>query len=281
MGNLRDYLEIMRPVNSVMVGVAIIIGLVITGGINILNNWTMLFYSFITGLTISGASMAINDFFDRDIDAINEPKRPIPSGRITPNGAVIFTLVLSIVGITASWLISLDSLIVAIVAWVIMMVYSMWGKKTGFLGNLMVSTCITLPFIYGGLLSGEIRTSLSFSLLAFLSNTGREIIKGIVDIQGDKAAEIRTIAVTHGATIAANIATFFFIIAVVSSVIPVYLNLVSFWYIPFVLITDIGLIVSSYQILNDPGRETSRKIKTRILYLMIFGLIGFAAGSLI
>ena len=162
-----------------------------------------------------------------------------------------------------------------------MMAYSMWGKRTGFLGNLMVSSCISLPFIYGGLISGKIPASLSFSLLAFLSNTGREITKGIVDIQGDKTAGIRTIAVTRGATRAADIATLFFIGAVASSVIPVYLDLVSFWYIPFVLTTDIGLIMSSYQIIADPSRETSRKIKTRILYLMIIGLIGFAAGSLI
>jgi 4-hydroxybenzoate polyprenyltransferase len=73
----------------------------------------------------------------------------------------------------------------------------------------------------------------------------------------------------------------FFIAAVASSVIPVYLSLVSYWYIPFVLTTDMGLIVCSYQIIADPSRETSRRIKTRILYLMLMGLIGFAAGSLI
>jgi geranylgeranylglycerol-phosphate geranylgeranyltransferase len=122
--------------------------------------------------------------------------------------------------------------------------------------------------------------SLSFSLLAFLSNTGREITKGIVDIEGDRAARVNTIAVKRGAIRAADFATLFFIGAVVSSVIPIYLNLVSFWYIPFVLVTDIGLIVSSYQIIVDPSRKTSRAVKNRILYLMLMGLIGFAAGSL-
>ena len=281
MGGPNDYLEIMRPINSLMVGVAIIVGAVITGGINILDNLIILFYSFLTGFTLTGASMAINDYYDRKIDAINEPKRPIPSGRISPQSAVVFTVILSVIGLASSWQISVGAFIIAIFAWAIMMAYSMWGKRTGFLGNLMVSSCISLPFIYGGLISGKIPASLSFSLLAFLSNTGREITKGIVDIQGDKAAGIRTIAVTRGATRAADIATLFFIAAVASSVIPVYMNLVSFWYIPFVLTTDIGLIVSSYQIIADSSRETSRKIKTRILYLMIIGLIGFAAGSLI
>ena len=281
MGGPRDYLEIMRPINSIMVGVAIIIGAVITGGINILDNLIILSYSFLTGFSLTGASMAINDYYDREIDAINEPKRPIPSGRISPQSAVIFTVVLSVLGLASSWQISMGAFIIAVFGWAVMMAYSMWGKRTGFLGNLMVSSCISLPFIYGGLISGKILASLSFSLLAFLSNTGREITKGIVDIQGDKSAGVRTIAVTRGATRAADIATLFFIAAVASSVIPVYLDLVSFWYIPFVLTTDIGLIASSYQIIADPSRETSRKIKTRILYLMIIGLIGFAAGSLI
>lgn len=73
----------------------------------------------------------------------------------------------------------------------------------------------------------------------------------------------------------------FFLAAVASSVIPVYLELVSFWYIPFVVVTDLGLIYSSYQIVSDPARETARSVKKRILYLMLIGLIGFAVGSLI
>ena len=49
MGSPKDYLEIMRPVNSFMVGAAIIVGAAITGGIQLLSNWTLLLYSFITG----------------------------------------------------------------------------------------------------------------------------------------------------------------------------------------------------------------------------------------
>ena len=102
-----------------------------------------------------------------------------------------------------------------------MMLYSMWGKKTGLLGNIMVSTCIALPFIYGGLLSGKIWRSLSFSLIAFLSNIGREITKGIVDVAGDESAGVNTVAVFYGADRAANLATIFFLSAVVLSIIPV------------------------------------------------------------
>lgn len=281
MGDPSDYFELMRPVNSIMVGLAIIVGALITGGTWILNNLVVLFYSLLTGFTLTGASMAINDYYDRKIDAINEPHRPIPSGRVSARNALLFSVVLSVIGLISSWLVSLGAFSLALFAWFVMMIYSMWGKRMGFLGNLMVSTCISLPFIYGGLLSDKIWTSISFSVIAFLSNTGREITKGIVDIEGDRVDGVNTIAVLHGAKTAAYIAVLFYLSAVTASIIPVLLELVSLWYVPFVVVTDIGLIFSSYQIVTNPSRETSRSVKNRILYLMIIGLVGFAAGSLI
>ncbi len=281
MGSPRDYLEIMRPVNSVMLGIAIIIGAFITGGTEILSDGWSLVFAFLTGFTMSGAAMAINDYYDREIDAVNEPKRAIPSGRISPRAAVIFTGFLSFVALASSYLISMEALLIAAFAWVVMMVYSIWGKKTGFPGNLMVSVSVALPFMYGGIMTGSLAASLSFSGIAFLANTGREITKGIVDVDGDKREGVRTIAVTSGEKNAARVASLFFLSAVLVSFYPVYSNLVSFWYIPFVAITDLGLIYSSYQVMRDPTRETSRQVKTRILYLMLAGLIGFAAGSLL
>ncbi|RLG96336.1 hypothetical protein DRO27_02530 [Candidatus Bathyarchaeota archaeon] len=281
MGTPKDYIEIMRPVNSVMLGVAIIIGAFITGGTQILGDWVSLVYAFLTGFTMSGAAMAINDYYDREIDAINEPHRAIPSGRISPRSAVVFTGFLSVIGLASSYMVSLEALLIAVFAWILMMTYSMWGKKTGFLGNLMVSASVALPFMYGGVMTGSLAASLSFSGIAFLANTGREITKGIVDVDGDREAGVRTIAVTSGEKNAAIIASLFFLSAVLVSIYPIYSQLVSFWYIPFVAITDLGLIYSSYQVTRDPTRETSRQVKTRILYLMLVGLIGFAAGSLL
>jgi len=268
-------------VNSVMLGAAIIIGAFITGGTQILGDWVSLVYAFLTGFTMSGAAMAINDYYDREIDAINEPQRAIPSGRISPRSAVVFTGFLSVIGLASSYMVSLEALLIAVFAWIVMMTYSMWGKKTGFLGNLMVSASVALPFMYGGVMTGSLAASLSFSGIAFLANTGREITKGIVDVDGDRKAGVRTIAVTSGEKNAAIIASLFFLLAVLVSIYPIYSQLVSFWYIPFVAITDLGLIYSSYQVTSDPTRETSRQVKTRILYLMLVGLIGFAAGSLL
>jgi geranylgeranylglycerol-phosphate geranylgeranyltransferase len=142
--------------------------------------------------------MAINDYFDREIDAVNEPSRPIPSGDVKSVEAIVYSFLLSLVGLSTAYLTGFASLGVAVFSWLVMMVYSMWGKRTGFLGNLMVSTCIALPFIYGGIIAGNVSAPLLFSALAFLSNTGREVTKGIVDTEGDGARGVRTIAVAYG-----------------------------------------------------------------------------------
>jgi geranylgeranylglycerol-phosphate geranylgeranyltransferase len=162
-----------------------------------------------------------------------------------------------------------------------MMAYSVWGKKTGFPGNLMVSICITFPFLYGGILSDRVEASILFSLLAFLTNTGREITKGIVDVEGDRSRCVNTLAVRFGAETAAKVASAFYVSGALASVLPIIMNQTSMWYIPFVIVTDSGLLFGTYNLLRDPSRETSRKVKIQTLYWMFFGLIAFAAGSLI
>lgn len=281
MGKAGSLLEITRPVNSVMLGIAIIVGAAVTGGTSILGEPLPLLYSFVTGWALTGASMAVNDYFDREIDAVNEPGRPIPSGRVTPGEALSLTAVLSLTGLTASYLVSRQAFAVAGFSWVVMMMYSAWGKRTGFPGNLMVSTCIALPFVYGGVLTGNLVVSVYFGFIAFLSNTGREVAKGIVDVEGDRSAGVMTVAVSKGAETASRVAAAFFMAAVAASVVPLYLGLVSLWYVPFVAATDVGLAHCAMSLVRDPSRENSRRLKNRVLYLMLVGLMGFAAGSLL
>jgi geranylgeranylglycerol-phosphate geranylgeranyltransferase len=281
MSRVNGFIRIIRPVNSLMMGVSVLVGAVMVGGVKGTGLDWDLALAFITGFTLSGAAMTINDYYDMDVDAINEPGRPIPSGLVKPREAVAYTFLLSAVGLYASWLVSWQTLGIAIFAWAVLMAYSSWGKRTGFFGNLMVSTCIALPFIYGGVMVSNSSPSLLFSLLAFLTNTGREITKGIIDMEGDRVEGIRTIAVRWGARTASRVAALFYMASVTISIIPIYFGLVSIWYSPFVALTDMGLLYEALTIVRDPSRENSRRVKKRILYWMLFGLLGFAAGSLL
>jgi geranylgeranylglycerol-phosphate geranylgeranyltransferase len=116
--------------------------------------------------------------------------------------------------------------------------------------------------------------------MAFLSNTGREITKGIVDVQGDKAQNVKTLAVSFGERKAAIIAVIFYISAVLLSPIPWLLNLVSFWFIPLVIVTDFGFVASSSMLLKDYSRKNARKIKNIVLLWFIIGLLAFIVGTM-
>ena len=115
--------------------------------------------------------------------------------------------------------------------------------------------------------------------MAFLSNTGREITKGIVDVKGDKAQGMKTLAVRYGDRNAAAVAVLFYVSAVSLTPLPWILRLVSFWFIPFVLVTDAGLIGSSFLLLRDYSRENARKIKNLVLLWFIIGLLAFVFGA--
>ncbi len=279
MSKLRGLVSIIRPVNAAMMGFSILVGILISGRLDNVALPTLLF-SFIVGFTLTGAAMVINDYFDRAIDEINEPHRPIPSGSVKPGEALIFCGFLSLIGLGTAWATGVNTLIIALFAWSIMMLYSAWGKRTGLLGNLMVSVCIAIPFLYGGVLSGRLDSTLIFSSLAFLTNTGREITKGIIDVEGDSTENVKTIAVVHGARVAAFSASFFYITSVLLSSIPIILNLVSILYIPFVIVTDIGLVYASLDLLRNQDRVNARKVKNQVMYWMLSGLLAFGAGTI-
>jgi len=259
---------------------AILVGASLTGLGNM--HWLSLLYGAVTAFTLTGAAMAVNDYYDFDIDKINEPNRPIPSGEVSKKTALLTTGILTAVGFVFAYAVSLSCLLFAIAAWAIMVAYSTFGKRSGLAGNLLVSACISAPFLYGSLIAVNLIevNILLFASMAFLSNTGREVAKGIVDVQGDAAHNIKTLTVVFGERKAAFAAAALFVFAVCLSPLPLIFNLVSFWFVPFVLVTDGGLIWCSASLIKNSSRASARKIKKIVLFLFIFGLLAFVFGML-
>jgi geranylgeranylglycerol-phosphate geranylgeranyltransferase len=280
MDKISGLVRLMRPINCAMMGFAVFVGAVLANPQFSSVDWLSILYGFVTGFTLTAASMTINDYYDRAIDAINEPSRPIPSGSVSAREALAFVSVLSAVGFVFAYLTSVLCLMVAIISWIVVVTYVTVGKRSGLPGNLLVSTCVAIPFIYGSItvLSQVPLSVLLFTLMAFLSNTGREITKGIVDVKGDKAEGIKTLAVRYGEKNAAVVASLFYVSAVSLTPVPWILSLVSFWFIPLVLVTDVGLVVSSAVLLKDYSRESARKIKKLVLLWFVIGLLAYVFG---
>jgi geranylgeranylglycerol-phosphate geranylgeranyltransferase len=268
-----------------MMGLATIIGILLSGK-NVFYYNEFLFapiLGFLTAFTFTGASMAINDYYDREIDIINEPGRPIPRGALKPSEALTLAIILIGIGLTSALFTNLTCFVLSLIALTIFVTYSTLGKRTGLLGNFLVSACVSIPFIYGSfILSSDLKlNAILFSALAFLSNTGREITKGIVDIEGDRSQNIKTIAATYGADSAAHAATGFYISAVVLSMLPLMWRLVSFLYIPLIVMTDLGFLTTSISLIRDYSRENARRNKKLVLIWMLMGLVAFTVGVII
>lgn len=277
-------IQLLRPINCLVMGFAVIVGIVVAIPIFPFREDVMIngLLSFTTAFTFLAAANVVNDYHDRNIDAINKPNNPIPSGIVHPSEALGYAFILSLTGFITALLTNVSCLIVAAIAWILFMTYATMGKRTGLMGNFMVSACMAIPFIYGGLAveKGLNLALILFSTMAFLSSTGREVTKGIVDVQGDRLHGVKTIAVLYGSRTSAIAAVSFYVASVVLSFLPSILGIVHAWYLPLVILADGGFVFSSVSLLGDYSRENARRVKNLVRLWMVIGLLAFIAGKL-
>jgi geranylgeranylglycerol-phosphate geranylgeranyltransferase len=235
---------------------------------------------FPVAFLLTAATMALNDYYDRYIDSVNNPRRPIPSGAVSAPTALFCTFLFSAIGISISALVNLPALVIAAVSLVFMVYYNIMGKRTGFFGNIIVSACVSLPFIFGGYAVENMKPLLwIFASTAFLSNLGREVVKGVADVEGDRMHDVMTLAVLFGPRHASFVASALFTGAIGLSVLPQIFRLVSTYYLPAVLISDLGFASSILSFLKDCSTVNAKVVKNRILIWMALGLFAFLVGS--
>jgi geranylgeranylglycerol-phosphate geranylgeranyltransferase len=161
-----------------------------------------------------------------------------------------------------------------------MVYYNTKGKKTGLIGNAVVSFNVALPFFYGGLAVNSIRPLLFiFSVVAFLANFGREVAKGIADVRGDSLLQVRTLAVVRGTKVAALASAGLFVTAVLLSFLPPFLERISWLYFPPVIVADLGFLYSASRLVSNQTPENVRAVKGHVLLWMMLGLVGFLLGG--
>ena len=89
-------------------------------------------------LILAGGN-ALNDYFDFEIDKVNKPKRPIPSGRITRSDAFMLSMVFFLLGLAFAKSINRFCLGISILNTLILVIYARWGKKMIFISNITVA----------------------------------------------------------------------------------------------------------------------------------------------
>jgi len=275
----KGYIKIMRPANCAMMGLAVIVGGVMASGKVGFDIRLML--GFVTGFALAAVVNVQNDIYDLELDKINRPERPLPSGELGKRSAMAFASALLLIGLAAATFTSPLCVVVAALSALLGALYNSSIKRTGLLGNIVVAFIVSMPFPYGWLVVGGSGGPLLllFTLISFCAVLGREIAKGMADVEGDAQKGIRTVAVANGMSIAANAVAALFIFSVLLSLLPLAMKIVSAPYLAFLVPTDAGFILSASKILKDPSPRTAYVEKKRVLVWMALGLFAFLAGG--
>lgn len=235
MKQLQALISMMRPGNSIMAAIGILIGYLYSAK-SITFDLLLL---TLAGMTALGFGNVINDIVDRESDKIAHPDRALVSGQVTLPNALLFMAALLLCSLLCGYSVSSVIGTATFVPLVILTLYSLLLKGTPLAGNITVSALIAYTLIYGAL-GGTIKPLILPALLAALSNFSREIIKDIDDKEGDLAAEITTSAI-----LPANVLSVLIwssgILALLFAVLPYLLGQMGIAYITIIVIAVIPL----------------------------------------
>lgn len=270
---MNPYIEILRPTNALMALIAVLL-MAIIGHVY---NWEIL-VGAICVFIATGSGNTINDYYDYEIDKINAPTRPIPSGRIQLKTALYYSLILFIISIILGFIISIENGITVIICSILMIIYAYDFKQRCLIGNITVSLLTGLTFVFGGLITKDINLGIILGFFAFLMTLSREIIKDIEDIDGDKKENANTLPIKYGTKIATKLAVILNIITCILSPILYIYNIFSITYLIVVLIADIIFIYSAVLAMKNQTKENMHKISKYMKIGMLIAFVSFAIG---
>lgn len=287
---LKAYLELLRVHNVVTALLTTLIGwLTVRVEVNTLTNTSLIIPLLAVGL-VSSAGYVINDYFDIEVDKVNKPYRPIPSGRVSPREALYLTLALIIIGVTPSLSVGPYTAAFVLINTLLVILYSYKIKELGFVGNVVVSLEGAFTIVLGALTPSEILNDLSltrFSLIpatyAFTLLLAREIIKTIEDMRADEVRNVRSLPRIIGVPKSSIIASTLQLFIVGISLIPLLVGY-GYLYLVLALVTDALLIYSAINTIKLRRVSNPELLASKlrgVLKITIFtGTTAFAADLL-
>jgi len=271
----RSVVALIRPEVTMAVGACVIAGEILA-----LRNLPPIreaFLGFMTGFFISSAAMVVNDYFDLEVDKVNAPNRPLPSGTITVSEVMLLTAATSVAGLVAAALLSGLNLAIAAVFWTVSFLYNWKLKETGLAGNMMVSSSAAIPFIYGGVAVGDPLNAVvwSFSVMAFLGNLGEEVASGIMDIKGDEHRHVKSVAIVWGKSVATHLSSMLLFSTILISFVPYLLGWLGHVYQVMITLPDFVVAYSTVRLFRVQTPEEGRKIIRQLFFGMLLALLAF------
>lgn len=273
---MKGLFQLTRPANLLIAFLSIFIGGFVTGTIQ---PAAKLILACFSGMLIAGGANSINDFFDVEIDRINKPNRPLPAGRITRKQTYVFSLLLFALGTGLGAFIHFLGFIIAFGSSGLLYMYSWRLKRTVVLGNLTVAFITGLAFVYGGLAVGRVGLAAVVGVFAFFFNWGREIIKDVEDVEGDRALGVKTLPIVYGVRVALVWATAVLVFLMGLTLIPYFVHFFSITYLIVVAIgVDLFLLYVIISIWRNAEPNHLRRLSFLMKLDMLMGLLAVYLG---
>ena len=194
---------------------------------------------------IAAGGNAYNDYCDRDLDHLQKPDRPLPSGRLSPVAALIWTILCLASGILLGLLLGPICSLIAAMAALFLVLYSRYLKGTPLIGNVMVALVAGLAFPFGAAAIGNVRAALWAAWMAFLYHLGREIIKDMEDLLGDAAAGAGTLPVRYGLSASRWAVSLVLLLLLISLPLPHVVNDYNNLYLALVLVGVFPIVLAA------------------------------------
>ncbi|WP_254537558.1 geranylgeranylglycerol-phosphate geranylgeranyltransferase [Halomarina litorea] len=253
---LRGLLELTRPVNAVAAGVLTLIGAYVSGadGGGLAAFPLQGAAAVLATVLATGAGNAINDYFDRDIDAINAPDRAIPRGAVSPGGALFFSVVLFAGAVVLALTLPVLALAIAGFNLLALVAYTELFKGLPGVGNLLVAYLGGSTFLFGGAaVEGALATAATLAALAALSTFTREVIKDVEDLAGDREEGLNTLPIAVGERRALAVGTAALVVAVLASPVPYLRESLGLAYLAVVVPADLLMLGAAAEAFSDPS----------------------------
>jgi chlorophyll/bacteriochlorophyll a synthase len=279
----RDVLELLKPITWFPPMWAFMCG-VVSSGVSIPDRWFfMVSGMLLAGPLVCGTSQAVNDWYDRHVDAINQPERPIPSGRIPGRWGLWIAICGSVISLMIALAIGIWVFAATIVGLILAWAYSApparlkmsgwWGPAAVALSYEGLTWFTGAAVMSGGLPRGEVLIVL---LLYSIGAHGIMTLNDFKAVEGDRQMGIKSLPVTMGVGSAARFAC---VIMAVPQIIVIMLLLG--WRLPWhaaiVSIFLLGQIALMPKLLRDPAKNTPWYSGTGVT-LYVFGMLASAFG---
>lgn len=263
------YVTIIRPLNCAITFVSVLVGAWITTGFIYT---PQLILAGMIGFIVCAFGNIVNDLYDIEIDKINNPDRPLPSGKVNKKIVISLALFFFIISILFSISLGLPVFLLVLGVLILLFIYALYFKKT-IAGNFVVSIITGLSFILGGIVENNSACIFPF-LFSFFIHMPREIIKDVIDIKGDKSTGIISLPILLGKERSFNISALLLGILCILLPLPYIMKILHLQYMIVVLIFAYPMIIYViFRLLKKPQEPVLAKLSNLLKISMAAGLV--------